>query len=85
MGYRADKEKVEKNRDAANKRWDAEKTFTPPTLEEVREYCYEKQIAIDPDLFWDYYNAGGWIAANGNPIKNWKSQIKVWEAREQDI
>ena len=35
--------------------------FTPPTADEVREYCLSKGYAVDPDRFVDYYTSNGWI------------------------
>lgn len=55
------------------------KRFTPPTLEEVREYCKERANGIDPQRFIDYYTANGWIQGKGKPIKDWKACIRTWE------
>jgi hypothetical protein len=55
------------------------KDFTPPTLQEIQNYCIERNNQIDPAKFFDYYNAGNWSDAKGNKIKNWKQKIITWE------
>ena len=61
-----------------------EKTFTPPTLEEIKQYCIERNNGVDPQRFYDYYNAGDWKDSKGKPLKNWKQKmIAVWEKKEK--
>lgn len=64
------------------KRDSARKRFTPPTLEEVIEYARERGSTVDPKQFWEYYNAGGWKDAKGNPVRNWKQKFLTWEKHE---
>ena len=52
--------------------------FSPPTLEEVREYVQEKGLDIDPQRFIDYYEAGDWHDRYGKPVKNWKQRAQSW-------
>ncbi len=60
------------------------KKFVPPTLEEIKNYCLERSNDVDPQRFYDYYNAGGWIDSKGKPIKNWKQKIiAVWEKKSE--
>ena len=53
--------------------------FTPPTLEEVIAYCKERGSSVDPKQFWDYFQAGGWKDAKGQPVLAWKQKILTWE------
>ena len=46
--------------------------FTPPTLEEVQEYCRERNSSVDPKTFYEYFSAGNWVDSKGNKVKNWK-------------
>lgn len=52
--------------------------FTPPTIEEVREYIREKGYSVDAQHFMDYYEAADWHFANGKPVKNWKQCLVTW-------
>jgi hypothetical protein len=53
--------------------------FKPPTLEEVRAYCRERNNNVDAERFIDYYSANGWVQGKGKPIKDWKACIRTWE------
>lgn len=56
------------------------KKFTPPTPEEIKRYCTERNNCVDAQRFFDYYNAGKWKDSSGKPIKNWKQKmIAAWE------
>ena len=56
-----------------------QRRFTPPTIEEVMEYCQERNNGIDPIQFFDFYEANGWIQGKGKPIKDWKAAVRTWE------
>ena len=56
-----------------------EKRFKKPTLEEVSEYCLERNNDIDPEVFIDFYEANGWVQGKNKPIKDWKACIRTWE------
>ena len=56
--------------------------FTPPTLEEVTEYCRERNNGIDPQRFIDFYAAKGWMIGK-NKMKDWKAAVRTWEKRQQ--
>lgn len=55
------------------------KRFTPPTLEEVKAYCEERNNNVDAERFIDYYSANGWVQGKGKPIKDWKACVRTWE------
>lgn len=55
--------------------------FVPPTLDEVRAYCRERQSTIDPERFMDYYQANGWKVGR-NPMRDWKAAVRKWEKTE---
>lgn len=47
-----------------------------PTLSQVTDYVQEKGLAVDPEWFWNFFEAGDWIDTRGNPVKSWKQ--KLW-------
>ena len=54
--------------------------FKPPTIEEIKAYCKERNNNIDAEAFFDYYTANGWVQGNqGKPLKDWKAAVKLWE------
>jgi hypothetical protein len=54
--------------------------FTPPNVDEVKTYCTERNIGIDPQGFIDYYQTNNWMRGK-NKIKDWKACMRTWEAR----
>lgn len=59
------------------------KKFIKPTLEEVRQYCFERKNKIDAEKFIDYYNSNGWKVGR-NPMKDWKAAVRTWESNEKE-
>ena len=54
-----------------------------PTQEEVIAYCKERGNSVDPQRFFDYYSANGWVQGKGKPIKDWKACVRTWERNTQ--
>ena len=52
--------------------------FTPPTVEEVAEYCRERHNKVNPNRFYAWYSANGWKVGK-NPMKDWKAAVRTWE------
>ena len=63
------------------KKREARKRFSPPSATEVREYCRERENAVDAESFVDFYAAKGWKVGNA-PMKDWKAAVRTWEKRE---
>ena len=55
--------------------------FTPPTVEEVREYCSERKNNVDPETFVDFYASKGWKVGKEG-MKDWKAAVRTWEKRD---
>jgi len=53
-------------------------TFQKPTLEQVKEYCQERQNSVNPQKWIDHYSSNGWKVGR-NPMKDWKSAVRTWE------
>ena len=58
--------------------------YSKPTLEEVENYCKERNNNVDPKKFYDYYSVNNWIDNKGNKVKNWKQKIITWENHSPD-
>ena len=50
-----------------------------PTVQEVTEYCKERNNTIDPEYFVNKNSAIGWVNKQGLPYKDWKAVIRTWE------
>ena len=60
------------------------KRFIKPSLEEVTTYISENMFCVDPDVFYDYYEANGWTISGKAHMKDWKATIRNWDRREQN-
>ena len=56
--------------------------FAPPSPEEVRAYCRERNNRVNPDQFVDFYAAKGWKIGN-QTMKDWKACVRTWEQRDR--
>ena len=56
----------------------SKKKFTPPTVEEVKEYCDSRNNSVDPEKFVDFYASKGWMVGK-NKMKDWEAAVRTWE------
>lgn len=56
--------------------------FVPPSLEDVKAYCQERNNRVDPQAFIDFYSSKGWFVGK-NKMKDWKAAIRTWESRDK--
>lgn len=68
------------------------KRFVKPTLEEVQNYCKERNNRVNPERFMAYYESKGWTVGKDSPMKDWKACVRTWElldaqpqARDYDV
>jgi hypothetical protein len=55
-----------------------------PTLEEVTDYCLERNSSVEPQVFLDHYEMLGWTWGKHNkPIKSWKACVRTWETLDK--
>ncbi len=52
--------------------------FAPPALDDVKAYCIERKNTVDPEHWYSYYEANGWMVGR-NKMKDWKASIRTWE------
>lgn len=74
--YTYSKDNIKEN----NKR----KKFKKPTIEEIKKYCQEINSNIDPQRFFDYYQANGWTAGRV-PMKNWHAAVRNWTRNDRSF
>jgi len=55
--------------------------FVPPSLEEVRAYCEERNKGVIAEKWYDHYSAVGWKVGR-NPMKDWKAAVRKWEQND---
>ena len=59
--------------------------FSPPSLDEVRDFFSKGNFTSDPAAFFDHYEANGWVQRGGKPIKNWQAAARQWERRQAEF
>ena len=52
--------------------------FRPPTLEEVEDYCSQRNNKVNPQRFIDHYTSNGWMVGK-TKMKDWKAAVRTWE------
>ena len=57
--------------------------FAPPSFDEVKAYCDERQNKVNPQSFIDFYEAKGWMVGK-NKMKDWKAAVRTWEQRADE-
>lgn len=79
-----EKEKEKDKEKENNKEKGKRKQFTPPTVEEVAQYCKERGNHIDPEYFVAYYAKQDWYLSNGRKMSDWRQAVITWERKDKD-
>lgn len=56
--------------------------FIKPTIDEIQEYCNERNNGINAEAFYDFYESKNWYVGK-NKMKDWKACVRTWEQRQQ--
>ena len=59
------------------------KKFAIPTIEEVGNFCKQRNNNINPTTFWHFYNSKDWMIGK-QKMKSWQSCIITWETKEKN-
>lgn len=78
-----DKDSIDKDSIGESSRGEKAKRFYPPTLDEVKQYCEERNNNIDPMAFIDFYSSKGWMIGK-NRMKDWKAAVRTWERKRKE-
>lgn len=55
------------------------KPFSPPSLQECREYYESKNFTFPLEFFFEYYSQSDWHDVGGKKVKNWKLKMLTWQ------
>ena len=55
------------------------KQFVKPSVQEIKDYCTQRNNGIDSQYFYDYQEARDWILSNGKRMCDWQATIRTWE------
>ena len=53
-----------------------------PTLAEVRAFCSEQRLRIDPDRFFAVNEGRGWVTTTGKPVDDWNGLAVKWDQNQ---
>lgn len=56
------------------------KRFVKPTIEDIQQYCLERNNGINAEAFYDFYESKNWYVGK-NKMKDWKACVRTWEKR----
>ena len=54
--------------------------FQKPSLEDIRAYCLGRANNVDPEQFFNFYEAKGWTIGK-SPMRDWRAAVRTWEKR----
>jgi len=60
------------------------KRFIPPSIEDVKKYCHEKNKDVDAEQFCNFYESKGWYVGK-NKMKSWKHAVALWHNRKAEV
>lgn len=52
--------------------------FKKPTLEEITQYCNDRNNGIDPEQFYDFYESKNWMIGK-NKMQDYRAAVRTWE------
>jgi len=52
--------------------------FIPPSFEDVKNYCKERNNNVDAQKWYDFYLAKDWMIGK-NKMKDWRAAVRTWE------
>lgn len=58
------------------------KVFKKPTIDEIQQYCNERNNGINAIAFYDFYESKDWYVGK-NKMKDWKACVRTWETRNK--
>ena len=66
------------NKNGKKGKKEKENISIPPNIENVRAYCLERGKGVDPHVWFNHYQAKGWMIGK-NKMKDWKAAVRTWE------
>lgn len=58
------------------------KKFVKPTIEQIDNYCKSKNIDIDAEKFYYFYEARGWMMGKYK-MKDWTAAVRTWNNKNK--
>ena len=82
--YKEEKEYKEINNKESISKDIPKKVFKKPTIEEITNYCNERNNGVNPNKFYDFYESKDWYVGK-NKMKDWKAAVRTWEKEDSKL
>tara|TARA_R100000664_G_scaffold923_1_gene2598 strand:- start:92 stop:736 length:645 start_codon:yes stop_codon:yes gene_type:complete len=56
--------------------------FKKPTINDINDYCKQRNNTIDAETFFDFYESKDWKVGK-TKMKDWKACVRTWEKRQK--
>ncbi len=64
-----------------NTTYSNKKRFVKPSIDDIMNYCQERNNNICAETFYDFYETKDWKVGK-NKMKDWKACVRTWEKRD---
>lgn len=81
IGYENQKPNVNVNVNENENEKKKGRSFVKPSVQEVSDYCRERNNNVDARAFVDFYESKGWLIGK-EKMKDWKAAVRTWERRQ---
>lgn len=56
-------------------------SFTPPSIEEAKQFCRDKALSVNVELWYAHYQSTGWMVGV-TPMADWRASLFAWGYRD---
>lgn len=56
--------------------------FVKPSVDEVAQYCRDRNNTVDAEAFVSFYESNGWKVGGRAPMRDWRAAVVTWEKRQ---
>jgi len=71
------------NQDDTKTREGAPQRFVKPSVDDVAQYCRDRNNTVDAEAFVAFYESNGWKVGR-NPMRDWRQAVITWEKRQHE-
>lgn len=76
---------VNDNKELSNESKKSVTRFSPPTIEEIKDFAEDNGLNFDVGAFFDHYESNGWKVGGKATMKDWKAAARNWCRRESNF
>ena len=75
---------IDKDKDKEKEEKKPRPRFVPPSVDDIKQYCLERNNNVDAEAFFDYYTSKDWFIGK-NKMKDWRAAVRNWERHEAEF